>query len=80
MGGGRGGGGDLSVSFDLLSLVSVGAGSSGLGPLGQCTTTRSEAAPCFGGVRRPDGDHAFADSSWAQAHVPGPYVRPWGAQ
>lgn len=42
MGGGRGGGGDLSVSFDLLSLVSVGAGSSGLGPLGQCTTTRSK--------------------------------------
>ena len=34
MGGGQGGGGDLSVSFDLLSLVSVGAGSSGLGPVG----------------------------------------------
>lgn len=35
MGGGRGAGaGDLSVSFDLLSLVSMGAGSSGLGPLG----------------------------------------------
>lgn len=50
------------------------------GQWGQCTTTRSEAAPCFGEVRRPDGDHAFADSSWAQAHVPGPYVRPWGAQ
>lgn len=46
MGGGRAGR-DLSVSFDLLSLVSVGAGSSGLGPLGQCTTTRSEAAPAL---------------------------------
>ena len=80
MGGGQGG--DLSVSFDLLSLVSMGVGSSGVGPLGgQCATKRSEAAPCFGGVRPPDGDYyAFADSSWAQAHVPGPYVRPWGTQ
>lgn len=69
MGGGRGRE-DLSVSFDLLSLVQWSR-QLWLGATGAVHYNKGqERLPCFGGVRRPDGDHAFADSSWAQAHVP----------